>query len=286
MRVSGILRFMARPDLSYLKNLILFLVGLPCGGLTGLTGMGSSVASVPLLRFLLALRGARNAGTALAVTLFAAAGALLSYAQHGFVHWGLGALLAVGQFAGAVQGQRLLDRAPSLARRGLLWAILVIVVGLLMAANALGVDGWKGSPAPPGPMRGVLGGVAAFLVAFVVGAVSRVIETGGVLLVPAAIYALGLTPHAAQGTALVVLILAALPGMLIHARRGDVPAQPAAWVSLGGVFGALVGAYYAAAPVLTDRVLLLVYGGVLTFVGLSMLWRGDRPAPSAESTSI
>lgn len=271
---------MARPDLSYLKNLILFLVGLPCGGLTGLTGMGNSVAVTPLLRYLLALRGARGAGTALTVTFFAAGAALLSYAPHGYVHWGLGILLALGQVLGAVQGQRLLDRAPSLSRWGLLWAILVVALGLLMAATAFGLIGMKG---PHWPVQGLAGVLAAVLVALIVGVVSRVMELGGVLLVPAAIYGLDLTPHAAQGTALVVLILAALPSVLIRAQRSDVPAQPAAWVSLGGIFGALIGAYYAASSgALTDRALLLIYGVVLSLVGLSMLWRKDKPTLSPE----
>jgi len=273
---------MARPDLSYLKNLILFFVGLPCGALTGLTGMGNSVAAMPLLRFLLALRGSRVAGTVLAITFFAALASLLSYGQHGFIHWGLGMALAVGQLVGAVQGQRLVDRVPSLGRSGVLWAILVVSLGLMMAANALGVAGLKALPGAHLPERGLLGVVIALVVAILVGAVSRVIELGGVLLVPAAIYGLGLTPHAAQGTALVVLLLAALPGMLIHARRGDVAPQPASWVSLGAVFGALVGAYYATSPALSDRGLLLIYGAVLTVIGLAMLWRKDRPITAAE----
>lgn len=244
--------------------------------------MGNSVAVTPLLGYLVALRGARGAGAALAVTFFAAGVSLLSYAQHGFVHWGLGVVLAVGQFMGAVQGQRLLVRVPSFPRWGLLWGTVVVALGLFMAANALGVAGLKGLPGPGLPVRGLLGVVSVFLVAFVVGAGSRVIEMGGVLLVPVAIYGLGLTPHAAQGTALVVLILAALPGVLIHARRGDVPAQPAAWVSLGSVFGALIGAYWANSPGVTDHALLLIYGAFLTFVGLSMLWRKDTPVKSDE----
>lgn len=272
---------MARPDLSYLKNVILFLVGLPCGGLSGLTGMGSSVIVTPSLRFLLALRGARAAGTALAVTFFAALGGLLTYSQHGYVHWGLGVTLAVGQFLGAVQGQRLLNGAPALGRLHTLWAILVVGAGLAMAANALGVGGWRALPGPFLPERGLPGVLAALVVAILVGAVSRIFEMGGVLLVPAAVYGLGLAPHAAQGTALVVLLLAALPGMAIHARRGDVAPQPASWVSLGAVFGALVGAYYANSSALSGRALLLIYGVALTLVGLSMLWRRDRLAEAS-----
>ena len=61
----------------------------------------------------------------------------------------------------------------------------------------------------------------AAILAAAVGLVSRVFGLGGVFIVPAAIYGLGLPPHTAQGTALVVLALASLPGVLAHARRGD-----------------------------------------------------------------
>ena len=46
---SGIIRVMARPNLSYLKNVILFLFGLPLGLLTGLTAV---VIGPALLRLL------------------------------------------------------------------------------------------------------------------------------------------------------------------------------------------------------------------------------------------
>jgi uncharacterized membrane protein YfcA len=266
---------MARPNLSYLKNLILFLFGLPLGMLSGLTAIAASVFAVPLVRSLLGLRPARAVGVGLAVTFFAALTALLSYAQHGAVLWGLALLLAVCQVIGAAWGERLAARLPSLDRHAWLWGTLVVLGGLAMLAHGLGVLGrapdWHG----PFHARPWLLPAAA-PVAVGVGLVSRLLGLGGALMVPAAIYALGLPPHAAQGTALAVLALASLPGMLIHARRGDVEPQAATWLSAGSVFGALSGALWANAA-LSGRALLLLFGGMLTVLGLTLLWRREAP---------
>lgn len=269
---------MARPDLSYLKNLFLFLLGLPFGILSGLTGIGSSIAVLPSVRLLLGLRLARAAGTALAVTFFAALSGVLSYQQHGAVRWGLAVLLTVGQIVGAAWGQKLVDRAPNLARLSVLWAILVAAggIGMIYAGTRAHLPPglWPECRAPA-----FLFAPTALLVSLLVGAVSRIMALGGVLLVPAAIFLLSLPPHAAQGTALVVLILASLPGMLIHARRGEVEPQSATWLSVGAVFGGLTGAFYAVR--LPDHALVFVFGLALAILGVSMLWRKEEKiAPS------
>ena len=238
---------MARPNLSYLKNLSLFLFGLPAGVLTGLTAIGSSVVLAPGVRWLLGLRPARTGATALAATGFAAFAGLLSYGLHGHVRWGLALLLTFAQVVGAGWGARLVARAPVLLRLHLLWAVLTTAAGLALAAQGRQVLHGQ-------PWTGPLFGLSphgfgyfcwAFVVAALVGVVSRVVELGGVLLVPAEIYLLHLPPHLAQGTALVVLLLAALPGILIYARRGDLEPQATVWLSVGGVFGALAGAFWA-----------------------------------------
>ncbi len=232
---------------------------------------------LPLLRYLLGQRGTRAGATTLAVTFFAAFTGMLSYGLHREIRWGVALALAVGQVLGAAWGQRLTARMPALERLPLLWAVLVTLLGLVMSANALGLP-HPGvllnhrTPLPPLIRTGVGLYGAAFLLSVLVGVVSRVIALGGVLLVPAEIYALHFTPQAAQGTALLVLVLASLPSVLIHARRGDMEPQSATWVSVGGVFGALVGAFYAAS-VLPSAILGLTYGAVLTLIGLSLLWR-------------
>lgn len=274
--ISGILGVMARPTLSYLKNLILFLFGLPLGMLTGLTAIASSVFAVPAVRSLLGLRPARAVGTGLAVTFFTAFAAILSYGQHRFVLGGLALLLAVCQIIGAAWGERAAARVPFLEKAAWLWGILVTAGGLAMIAQGLGhlrpPGPWPEHPAPEWY-------ALAALLAALVGLVSRLIGLGGVLLVPACIYGLSLPPHLTQGTALVVLALASLPGMLIHARRGDVEPQAATWLAAGGVFGSLAGAFWAVN--LPDRMLIVLFGAILSLLGIMMLWR--KEAVTAEN---
>jgi len=85
-------------------------------------------------------------------------------------------------------------------------------------------------------------------------------------------------PHAAEGTALVVLALASLPGMLIHARRGDVEPQAATWLSVGAVFGGLSGALWAVTT-LTDRNGVILFGLLLLILGVMLLWRRGEAQP-------
>ena len=259
--------------------MILFLFGLPLGALTGLTAIAASVFGLPAVRSLLGLRPARAVGVGLAVTFFAALASILSYAQHGFVFGGLALLLAVCQVVGAAWGERLAARLPVLDRLPWLWGTLVIAGGVGMLAQELGQFGgavpWHTNFAH----RPWLYPEAA-LIAVAVGLVSRVVGLGGVLMVPAAIYGLGMPPHDAQGTALVVLALASLPGMLIHARRGDVEPQAATWLSVGAVFGGLSGAFWAVTT-LTDRGAVNLFGLMLLVLGVMLLWRRDVPATPA-----
>jgi uncharacterized membrane protein YfcA len=264
---------MARPDLSYLKNVFLFLFGLPLGLLTGLTAVSASVFGIPTVRRLLGLRPARAVGVGLTLTFFAALASILSYAQHSEVRFGLALLLFVFQTLGAVIAERLLLLRPQLERQPLLWGTLVTAGGLAMLASGFG---FLHGPALPAAVtsHGTEFFALAAILAVGVGLASRVLGLGGVLLVPAAIYGLGLPPHLAQGTALIVLALAGLPPVLVHAQRGDIEPQSATWLSAGAVLGALTGALIATAN-LTDHALIVLFGLTLTVLGLIMLWRKE-----------
>ena len=261
---------MARPDLSYLKSVFLFLFGIPLGLLPGLTGVSGSVFGVPAVRKLLGLRPARAVGVGLAIAFFAAAAAILSYAQNSEVLWGLALLLFVFQTLGALLAERLLQSQPRLERLSLLWGGLVIGGGLVMLAHG---TGHLHLSIPNAMHTAAWYGLAA-VVAVAVGLGSRILGLGGVFLIPAAIYALGLSPHTAQGTALVVLALASLPSLLAHARRGDVETQSATWLSGGAILGALTGALLAVTR-LTDAELLTLFGLVLCVLGVQVLSRTE-----------
>ena len=268
---------MARPNLSYLKNSVLFVVGLPCGALTGLTGMGASVLVQPLLRYLLGLRVPRLSATALIITCVAALSAMLSYAQHGHVHWLLALIVLVGQTWGALLGGRVVLRAPGLLRQHWLWALFVVALGLLMCHDALQMGLHPSFVALAAlPYIGI-GGVA-LLAAVLAGILSAWTGLGGALIVPVLIFAAGLSPLAAQGTAIVTLLLASLPGALVHGTKREVEPQAGSWMGLGAVCGGLVGAFYAVSHHLRAPQLVFVYGVVLSLLGVSLLWRKTEPA--------
>ncbi len=267
---------MARPDLSYLKSVFLFLVGIPLGLLTGLTAISGSVFGVPAVRKLLGLRPARAVGVGLTLAFFAAVAGILSYAQHGDILLGLALLLFVFQTLGALIAERLLQTQPRFERLSALWGSLVIAGGIAMTAHGFGFLHEPHLPSAITSHRIEFYELAAILAA-AVGLISRVFGLGGVLLVPAAIYGLGLTPHTSQGTALVVLAVASLPGVLAYARRGDWEPQSATWLSAGAVLGALTGALIAATK-LTDAALLVIFGLVLLVRGVQMLSRRTHPA--------
>jgi len=252
----------------------LFVVGLPCGILTGLTGMGASVVVQPLLRYLLGLRAPRLAATALVITSVAALGALVSYAQHGQVQWLLAVLVLAGQTVGALLGQRAVLRAPSLLRLRWLWALLVVALGLAMCyyARHMGLHTHFGALLPL-PGLGFAG--AALIAAVLAGILSAWTGLGGALIVPVLLFAADLSPLAAQGTAIVTLLLASLPGALVHGARREAEPQAGTWMSLGAVIGGLVGAYFAVSGALTAPQLVFVYGALLSLLGLSLLRRGE-----------
>ncbi len=268
---------MARPNLSYLKNTVLFAVGLPCGVLTGLAGMGASVVVQPLLRYLLGLRVPRLTATALVVTSAAAVGAMVSYAQHGHVHWALAVLVLVGQTIGALLGQQAAMRSPGLLRGRWLWALLVVAQGLAMCYYARHM-GLRTHSLAVFPTATVDYWIDVLLAAITAGGLSAWTGLGGALIVPVLLFAAGLSPQAAQGTAIVTLLLASLPGALVHGLRQEVEPQAGTWMGLGAVIGGLVGAFYAVSGALTAVQLVFVYGALLTLLGLYLLRRTPETA--------
>lgn len=252
--------------------MLLFLFGLPCGLLAGLTGMAAGVAAGPLARFLLGLKAGRANGAALTVTFFAALSAILSYSQHGFIVWTYVVVLVIGQAAGALLAQKLVTRYPRLLTQNWLWATLVVAIGLVMCAQGAGTWHLHFSLLPSSS------GLPAIILtvsglAVLIGLASGVMGLGGVFTVPAVLLLGGPAQQVAQGIAIGVLLIASLPGVLAHGARRDLEPASATWMSLGAIFGGLVGAFYAVSPGLTAGHLMLIYGVLLTVLGLSILWR-------------
>jgi len=96
------------------------------------------------------------------------------------------------------------------------------------------------------------------------------------LIVPACLLLLGLDPEMAQGTALFGLLLVSLPGVLIYSRTGDVDLGSAAWMSLGALFGGLVGAWVVFTK-LSPPLVVTVFGVAFALVAVGRFLGAGTP---------
>lgn len=87
------------------QNLLVVLLGLIIGTLSGMLGIGGGILAIPALMFLMGLSQVKANGTTLAmmlppIGLFA----VINYARAGYVDWRIAMLMAVGFAIGAYGG--------------------------------------------------------------------------------------------------------------------------------------------------------------------------------------
>ena len=115
----------------------------------------------------------------------------------------------------------------------------------------------------------------AILSGLLVGILSGVMGIGGgILLVPIMVLGFGFAQHVAQGTSLAAIVPTSIVGAYTHDRAHNVDRAAAAWLSAGGLVGALVGALVA---VHMPRELLVRLFGVLLLFSAYRIWASRQP---------
>jgi uncharacterized membrane protein YfcA len=123
--------------------------------------------------------------------------------------------------------------------------------------------------------------LAAVPVGLVVGLLLGALGGGGsILAVPALVYLLGQSPHAATTDALVVVGLSAVTAMLAHHRGGRVRVAHGVTFGLLGVAGTYAGTRASAS--VDPNLLLAGFAGLMAVAALGMLRR--RRTPSTEDS--
>jgi uncharacterized membrane protein YfcA len=251
------------------RTVRLLAIGALTGLAGGLLGVGGGFVMVPAMVYLLKTPQREANGTSLAVIVpIAIVGATILGGGHQ-VDVEVGIALAIGAAGGAVLGARLTRRISDIGLRRAFGVVAVAAGSLMIGDSALRAVGGVQIAAGLHPT-----GISLWVMGLAVGLVAGVLSGllgigGGAVMVPAMTLLMGLTQHMAQGTSLLVIIPTAISGSITHFRMGNIRLQTAAWLSAGGVVGAVAGAFLALAS--PDAILRLLFGGYLAFTGLRML---------------
>lgn len=112
--------------------IILIIIGLAAGVLSGIAGVGGGVIVIPALIFFLGMTQFQAQGTSLAmmippIGLFAA----INYYQKGFINWKYALILAIFFFIGGYLGSKIVLNIPqAMVKKG--FAIFLLFIAIKM----------------------------------------------------------------------------------------------------------------------------------------------------------
>jgi len=250
------------------------LIGLAGGAASGLLGIGGGVVLVPLFTKFKHMRQQVAHGTSLAILLFTAIAAALTYKAHQDVDLAMAGWLALGATACAPFGARATAKMSSASLRRA-FGVLIAMVGIRMLLVQLPEGSWLAQP-------GVLGVAFVLATGCVVGFLSGLMGVGGgTILVPILTLLFGVEQHQAQGISLFMVIPTAISGAWTHRKLGHVDAKTVPPVAAASVVAAIAAA--ALANRLPAHVLKIAFGVLLVWVGARMTAKkANGPGPKTE----
>jgi len=249
------------------------LVGIAGGLTSGLLGVGGGIVLVPMLTKFLGLDQKRAQATSLAILVFTALAAAITYRAAGPVDLVLAGFLAAGSIVGVRLGALYSGQLPGATLRRA-FGVLAVVVGIRLLLPSLPEGNWLALPG--------LAGVAIEVgVGFAIGSLAGLLGVGGgVILVPVLTLLFGIPQHAAQGVSLFMIVPTSIVGAWTQLRLGAVEKPVVAPVAIASVVAAVVAA--TVAHQLPAATLRWLFGLLLVVIGTRMILRpgssAGRPA--------
>jgi len=254
---------------SALKAGAIMGIGLGAGILSGLLGVGGGFILVPAMVYLIGLSQHQAHGTSLAVMIFIVLLGAITYSQSGQMNWLVAIELAIGGVFGAMIGARLANKL-SAKRLKRYFGLLLLFVAARMIYDVVSSASGAGPVNGHAVSAGGFGAVAVLGLGVLTGMLSGLMGVGGgIIMVPAMVYLMGLSQKMAQGISLAVIIPVSISGAIIHAKHGNVRADVWHWLVFGGVAGGLIGARLAI--VLPSEILRVIFGGLMIVLGTMMV---------------
>lgn len=224
---------------------------------------------VPLLVFLGFDRHRAHATSLAAISLIALVGAV-SFGVSGEIDLYLGIVIGIGGIIGSAIGAQVMHRSsPKMIRLVFSLALLVVSLRLIIGGTPDGVvPGMEGFAEI---LVGVLIGIGAGLIAGIAGV------GGGLVIVPASVFLLGLTQHEAQGTSLLAIVFTAMSATLVNTRNRRLILKDGLLIGVGGAVGSVIGS--RAALALSTRALSQVFGVSILVIALRSTYQAIRDKP-------
>lgn len=253
-------------------------IGLAAGALGGLFGVGGGLIIVPGLLLLAHMDRRLAHGTSLGSTLLIAAASLVTYLVHGNVDWTVAAILTAGSVVGAVIGTALLQVVPKKVLVYVFVAtVLVTAIRLFTTSDVTGRDGMEAGSAIVLVLLGLAAGTLAGLLGI----------GGGVIMVPAMVVLIGMSPAVAKGTSVAVIVPTAIIGTIRNRKNRNADLRTAAIVGGFGSITAVIGA--SVSDQLDDHTSNIMFAVLLVAVAITQLVtasHGDDPTPDADPDLI
>lgn len=246
-------------------------IGLTAGFMAGLLGVGGGIVLVPLMLVAGVAQHRAHATSLLAILVIASAG-MIRFAMAGELSWALGLAIAAGAIAGSTMGSRVMGRLSPRVLRGVFVALLVVAGTRMVVGGDIGAG------------QGVDGAVA-WVTALAIGLASGFTAGvagvgGGVIIVPALVFLLGIDQHTAEGTSLLIIIFTALAATRVNLAADRVNVKSGLVMGGAGVVSTVVGASVALG--LDGSLLTRIFGVFSLIVAAQMAWslrpRSPRPA--------
>ncbi len=258
--------------------IILILIGVVAGVLSGMFGIGGGGVIVPSLILFLGFTQKQANGTSLAALLLPVGVlACISYYRAGKLKIGIALMVALGLASGTWFGATwALDLPADILRQT--YGVFLLYMAWRYISPRKWWAQWRGkTPARPADTDTEIDprSPRILITTFVIGIVAGVLSGlfgigGGVVIVPALMVFLSLDLRLATGTSLGALLLpVGLPGVLAYASEGQVDLVTAAPLAIMLLLGAIIGARVALG--LPTVVVRRLYGLFLLATGLRFL---------------
>jgi len=246
--------------------LVLALIGVIGGVLSGAFGIGGGIIMVPLLVAVARLDQRTAAATSLVAIVPTAVVGSITYFVNDEIDLTAGGLVSVGAVAGALIGTRLLRRIPLAWLRWMFIALIVVVaVRMLLVAPERGdsveLTVWV-----------ALGYVALGLVMGVASGLFGI--GGGVIAVPALVALFGASDLVAKGTSLLVMIPTGVAGTVSNARAGVVDVRAGLVVGVAATVASVPGV--ALALIMPPRLSGVLFAALLLAAAAQLTVRAIR----------